>query len=95
MRTRYRGGEIRDENFIERWIIPHGGDCCDCIISENRPNDGYVLKGNECGERVDVMVSEIALKRMAEAFQRAHHALTFASGHVAHDGSARAVVPRR
>ena len=29
------GEEIRaavhDENFIERWIIPHGGDCCGCI----------------------------------------------------------------
>lgn len=65
------GEEIRaavhDENFIERWIIPHGGDCGGCIVSENRPNDGYVLKCNECGERVDVMVSEIALKRMAEA----------------------------
>ena len=77
---------VHDENFIEHWIIPHGGDCCGCIVSETLPNNQYILKCNECGERVDVMVSEIAFKRMAEALQRAHHALAFASGHVAHDG---------
>ena len=68
--------------LIDHWIIKHGGDCCGCAVSEP---DGNILC-NECGETLDVLVSEVAFQRMAEALQRAHHALASSSGLQTHDG---------
>lgn len=72
--------------FIEHWIVPHGGDCCGCIVSEDAGTDEYRLACNECGQQVGVMVSEVTYSRMAEALMHAQHALAFAHGHMAHDG---------
>jgi hypothetical protein len=62
--------------------IKHGGDCCGCAVSKE---DGEIVC-NECGQTLDVLVSEVAFLRMAEALMHAHHALTATSGLVAHDG---------
>jgi len=69
--------------LIEHVIIKHGGDCCGCAVSKE---DGEIIC-NECGQTLDVLVSEVAFLRMAEALMRAHHALTATSGLVAHEGS--------
>jgi hypothetical protein len=68
--------------LIEHLIIKHGGDCCGCAVSKE---DGEVVC-NECGQTLDVLVSEVAYLRVAEALMRAHHALTASSGLVVHDG---------
>ena len=68
--------------LIEHVIIKHGGDCCGCAVSKE---DGEIIC-NECGQTLDVLVSEVAFLRMAEALMRAHHALTATSGLVAHEG---------
>jgi hypothetical protein len=68
--------------LIHHLIIKHGGDCCGCAVSKE---DGEIVC-NECGQRLDVLVSEVAFIRMAEALMHAHHALTATSGLVAHDG---------
>jgi hypothetical protein len=79
--------------FIDQWIVKHGGDCCGCAISKNIGNNEYCIVCNECGEQLDVMVSEIAFNRMAEALQRAEHALCFAHGQIAHDGKPERAYP--
>jgi len=68
--------------LIQHVIIKHGGDCCGCAVSKE---DGQIIC-NECGQTLDVLVSEVAFLRMAEALMRAHHALTATSGLMAHDG---------
>src|ERR1700735_2245063 len=68
--------------LIEHLIIKHGGDCCGCAVSKE---DGQIVC-NECGQTLDVLVSEVAFLRMAEALMHAHHALTATSGLMAHDG---------
>src|ERR1700691_263502 len=68
--------------LIEHLIIKHGGDCCGCAVSKE---DGEIIC-NECGQTLDVLVSEVAFIRMAEALMHAHHALTATSGLMAHDG---------
>ena len=72
--------------FINQWIIPHGGDCCGCAISEDVGKEKYRIVCNECGEELHVMVSEVTFQRMAEALQRAQHALAFSNNHLVHDG---------
>lgn len=69
--------------LIEHWIIKHGGDCCGCAVSKE---DGQIMC-NECGQTLDVLVSEVAFLLMAEALMRAYHALTATSGLMAHDGN--------
>jgi hypothetical protein len=69
--------------LIEHVIIKHGGDCCGCAVSKE---DGGRIICNECGQTLDVLVSEVAFLRMAEALMRAHHALTATSGLMAQDG---------
>lgn len=69
--------------LIDHLIIKHGGDCCGCAVSKE---DGEIIC-NECGQTLDVLVSEIAFMRMAEALMHAHHSLTATSGLVAHDGN--------
>jgi hypothetical protein len=78
--------ESKDENVIERWIVPHGGDCCGCIVPQGSSQQRYVFMCNDYGEQADVMVSETVYNRMAEALQRALHVMSFAHGHEAHDG---------
>jgi hypothetical protein len=68
--------------LIEHLIIKHGGDCCGCAVSKE---NGEIIC-NECGQPLDVLVSEVAFIRMAEALMCAHHALTATCGLVAHDG---------
>ncbi len=68
--------------LIEHLIIKHGGDCCGCAVSKE---DGEIIC-NECGQTLDVLVSDVAFIRMAEALMHAHHALTATSGLMAHDG---------
>ena len=68
--------------LIEHLIIKHGGDCCGCAVSKQ---DGEIVC-NECGQTLDVLVSEVALIRMAEALMRTHHTLTATSGLIVHDG---------
>src|SRR5438128_1165180 len=82
---RTRNDAEEQPQFIDHWIIQHGGDCCGCAVSK-REGSRYSIVCNECGEPLDVLVSEVAFNRMAEALQRAQHALTFAHGHIAHDG---------
>ena len=71
---------------LRDWIIKHGGDCCGCAVSRDVGNNKYEIVCNECGEQLDLLVSEVAFNRMAEALEHARHALAFASGHIAHDG---------
>jgi len=68
--------------LIEHLIIKHGGDCCGCAVSKE---DGEIIC-NECGQTLDLLVSEVAFLRLAEALMHAHHALTATSGLMAHDG---------
>jgi uncharacterized Zn finger protein (UPF0148 family) len=77
-----KGSASEPLQLIDHWIIAHGGDCCGCALSEP---DGRIVC-NECGEELDVLVSEPTLNRMAEALERAHHALTISSGLEVHDG---------
>lgn len=68
--------------LIDHWIVKHGGDCCGCAVSDAEGK----ITCNECGETLDVLVSEVAFNRMAEALQRAHHALASSSGLQVNDG---------
>jgi hypothetical protein len=84
--ARQTGASARDSEtpfqLIEHVIVKHGGDCCGCAVSKEV---GEIIC-NECGQTLDVLVSEVAFLRMAEALIRAHHALTATSGLMAHDG---------
>lgn len=62
-------------------------------MSEDAGKDEYKIVCNECGQRLDVLVSEVALNRMAKALLRAQHALSFAHGHIAHDGKPEHAYP--
>lgn len=67
------------------WGINHAG-CCGCAVSVDAGNDEFTAICNECGDELNVMVNELAFRKLTEALQRAQHALNFASGSIAHDG---------
>src|SRR5438477_11884486 len=70
----------KEVQLIDYFIIKHGGDCCGCAVSQDVGENEYRIVCNECGQELDVLVSEIAFNRMAEALQRAQYALTITSG---------------
>lgn len=86
------GSEPHRQPDQPQFIVPHGGDCCGCAISKEVGTNKYQIVCNECGEDLDVMVSESTYRRMAEALERAMHALAFAYGHVAQRWQAGAFV---
>src|SRR5437660_9017320 len=62
--------------LIDHWIFKHAGNCGGCAVSDS---EGKIVC-SECRQELDVLVSEIAFRRMAEALQRAHHALVISHG---------------